>query len=227
MSVFKPVIYDGMIQRQMFPGDVMGGGEILNALTTVGAGTLTGALLTSGIINRTGPVGGFTDTTDSAANIIAALIAQYSYQQSPTNGISSGNAIQPGLTFRLRYINTVAFAMTLAAGTGVTITANGNVNASSVKDYLLTVLNGTPQQVFAANQTSGSAVITGLTQFQTSLLSVGQLVTGTNIPGGASVISVQQGVGVTLSANATATLSLNALTFAPSVSIVGLGQGLL
>jgi hypothetical protein len=225
--ILKPVVYDGSLQRQMFPGDVLGGGELLAPLTTAGAGTLTAALLTSGIINRTGPAGGYTDTTDSAANIIAALIANYSFQQSPTNGISSGNAVQPGLTFRMRFINTVAFAMTLAAGAGVTIAANGNVNASSVKDYLLTVLNGTPAQTFAATQTNASAVITGLTQFQTSLLSVGMSVTGTNIPASTTVISVQQGVGVTLSANATASLSLNALAFTPSVSIIGLGQGLL
>ena len=223
--IFKPVIYDGSLQRQMYPGDVLGGAEIINAtLTTAGSGTITAAQLTSGILSRTGPSGGFTDTTDTATNIIAALIANYSYQQTPVTGISSGNAVQAGLSFRLRYVNTVAFAMTLAAGTGVTI-ASGNVNASSVKDYLVQVTNGTPAQTFAVTQTNGSAIITGMTPFQTSLLSVGQLVTGSGLSG--NIISIQPGVGVTLSANASSTLTLNAATFSPTVTMTGIGQGLL
>jgi hypothetical protein len=225
MSVLKSVVYDGGLQRQVNPGDVVGGAEVVGALATVGAGTLTAALLTGGILNRTGPTGAFTDTTDTAANIIAALVANYPYSTSAQNGLSSGVAVQAGLTFRLRYINTVAFAMTLSAGSGVTITANGNVSASSVKDYLLTVTNGTPSQVFAVSQTNGSAIITGMTQFQTSQLSVGMTASGSGLSG--TIISIQPGVGVTLSANASSTLTLNAATFSPSVSIIGLGQGLL
>jgi len=226
MSVVKASIFDGGLQRQALPGDVIGAGEVINALATAGAGVLTAALLIGGILNRTGPGAGYIDTTDTAANIVAALAANYSYQQSATAGLSSGYAVPNGLTFRFRFINTVAFANTMAAGTGVTL-VNGTVNASSVKEYLVTVTNGMPTQVFAANQVNGSAVITGLTQFQTSQLAPGMLVTGTNIPGGTTVLSVQVGVGVTLSANATATLNLNALTFSPTVTITGLGQGLL
>jgi len=226
MSVFKPVIYDGSLQRQLYPGDVLGGAEVITNNATVGSTTLPASQLISGILNRTGSTGVFTDTTDTAANIIAALVAQYSYQQSPTNGLAGGNAVQPGLSVRLRYINAVAFAATIAAGTGVTLGANSaTVNASSVKDYLLQVTNGTPQQTFAVNQTNGSAVLTGLTQFQTAQLSVGQLVTGSGLSG--NIISIQSGVGVTLSANASSTLILNAATFSPTVTITGLGQGLL
>lgn len=225
MSVVKGVIYDGGLQRQALPGDVVAGGETTVALTTVGAGLLTAALLTGGILNRTGPVAGYIDTTDTAANIIAALIANYPYV-APNTGLSSGAAVPNGMSFRFRFINTVAFANTMAAGTGVTLVL-GSIAASSVKEYLITVTNGTPTQVFAANQVTGTAVITGLSQFQTSQLSVGMLVTGTNIAGGSTIISIQPGVGVTLSANTTATLNLNALTFAPTVTIQGLGQGLL
>lgn len=227
MSIFKPVIYDGGLQRQIQQGDVLGGAESLAALSTAGAGTLTAALLTSGIINRTGPTGAYTDTTDTAANIVSNLIANYNYQTSATAGLPGGAAVQPGTTFRLRYINTVAYAMTLAAGSGVTLVGTTTVNASSVKDYLITVTNGTPTQVFAANTTNSSAVITGLNQFQTSLLSVGQAVTGAGIAASSVIVSIQPGVGVTLNNNATATGSLIALTFSPTVSITGLGQGLL
>jgi hypothetical protein len=223
--ILKPVVYDGGLQRQVFTGDVVGGAETLQTLSTAGAGTLTAALLTGGIINRTGPTGPFTDTTDTAANIISTLIAGYNYGNSANIGLSSGVAVQPGLTFRLRYINTVAFAMTLAAGTGVTITALGNVSASSVKEYLLTITNGTPAQTFAVSQTNGSAVLTGLTQAQTSQLSIGQLVTGSGVSG--NIIGITQGQSVTLSANASSTLTSNNVTFSPTVAIQGLGQGLL
>jgi hypothetical protein len=50
-------------------------------------------------------------------------------------------------------------------------------------------------------------------------------VSGTGISGGTTVLSVQPGVGVTLSANATATGTLVALTFAPRIEFRGIGTG--
>jgi hypothetical protein len=79
-----------------------------NALiTTVGNGALTAAALLGGFITRSGPTGAFTDTTDTAANIIAAL---------------SGLPI--GTTRNVEYINTSSQTATLAGGTGVTVVAN-------------------------------------------------------------------------------------------------------
>lgn len=225
MSVSKPLIMDGNIPRLIAQGDVLAGAEIISALTTAGAGILTGALLVSGIINRTGPAGVFNDTTDSAANIVNALLGSQNFQTSAVTGISGGVAVQSGTTVRLRILNTVAFAETLVAGVGVTLAGNTVNAASSFRDYLIQVTNGTPTQTFAANQTNASAVITGLNQFQTSQLSVGMLVTGTSIPAAATIIGIQPGIGVTLSAAATATLALNALTFSPTVTIQGLGGG--
>jgi len=222
----SPVVYDGGLQRKVYPGDLVTGAETINAsLTTAGAGTITAALLTSGILSRSGPGAGYTDTTDTASNIINALLGNYNYSTAAVTGVSSGAGVQPGTTFRLSYINTVAQAMTLAAGTGVTLGSNVNCAASSVKDYLVTVTNGTPAQTFAATTTNGSAVVTGLNLFQTSQLSVGMLVTGTGVSG--TVISVQPGTGVTLSANASATGTNVAITFAPTVRIDSLGQKLL
>src|SRR5690348_14321496 len=43
------------------------------AITTVGNGTLTAAGLVGGQILRTGPTAVYTDTTDTAANIVTAL----------------------------------------------------------------------------------------------------------------------------------------------------------
>jgi hypothetical protein len=221
MSLLTPVGYDNLLQRRVAPGDIMLGGEQAQSLTTVGAGTLTAALLLSGIINRTGPVGAFNETTDTAANIIAAMVANTQFQGS---GAITPQGIQPGTTWRLRYINGVAFVATLVAGTGVTLVGTTTVAASSIKEFLLTVTNGTPTQIYAANQVTGTAVITGLSAAQTQNLTVGMAVTGTNIAASSVIASIQPGVGVTLNNNTTATLNLNALTFAPTVSITSLGQ---
>lgn len=224
MSLVRPSIYDGGLQRQALPGDVAAWSEIIATNATVGASTLTAAQLLSGILSRSGSTAGYIDTTDTASNIIAGMVGQYNYQATALTGVSSGVAAPQGLTVRLRIINTVAFANTMAAGTGVTL-VNGTINASSVKDYLIQVTNGTPQQIFAVNQTNGSAVLTGMSQFQTSQLSIGMLVTGGGLSG--NIISIQTGIGVTLSANASTTVALNAATFSPTVTITGLGQGLL
>lgn len=229
MPVLKPVVYDGGLQRQMLPGDaLLSGAEVIDStLTTAGAGTILARQFISGILSRTGPVAGFIDTTDSAANIINAMIGNYNFSTAPVTGMSAGTAVQPQTTFRLRYLNTVAFAMTLAAGVGVTLGANTGAAASSFKDLLVTITNGTPQAVIAGNTVNASPIITGMSQFSTSQISVGQLVTGTGIPASATVISIQQGIGFTLSANATASNINTALTFNPTLRIDGIGGGLL
>ncbi len=81
------------------------GNPIVNtAISTVGAGTLSAAALVGGIVTRTGSTAAFTDTTDTAANIIAAL-----YSQEISN------------SWIVDIINQTAFTETLAAGTGVTL----------------------------------------------------------------------------------------------------------
>jgi hypothetical protein len=214
----KTVIYNNGQQQQVSPGDLQLGAEVIGTNTTVGASTLSAQNLLVPILMRSGSTAGYTDTTDTSQNIIAAMLG------------ASGNSqagIQPGTTWRFRLMNMVAFALTMAAGTGVTI-ANANVNASSVKDFLITVTNGSNQStVTTAVQTNGSAVITGMMASQTALITPGMLVTGSGIPGGTTVNSVQPGVGVTLSANATSSLTNNTLVFNPTITMQGIGQGLL
>jgi hypothetical protein len=228
MAVQKPLIFDqsGSAARLLQQGDVMGGAEYYNTLATVGAGTITGALFNSNLLKRTGPTGAFTDTTDTAANIIAAILATFVGTGVTLGGVGGAGGIQPGTTWRLRYINTVAFAMTLAAGAGVTIVANGNVNPSSVKDYLITITNGTPTQVFTCN-TNTSTSVTGMSQSQTNQLSVGMAVTGSGVAANSVITAVIPGVGVTLNNATTTTVVNNSLTFTPTISIEGIGQGLL
>lgn len=208
----RNTVYDNGMERKQQIGDLVAGGEIVGVLTTVGAGALTGALLANTILSRTGPVGAVADTVGTADTIVSAF--------------SGSGPANVGDTWRLRYINNVAFAITVTGVTGVTVT-NGVVNASSVKDFVITITNATPASIQVASTTNASAIVTGMTLAQTSAVSVGQLVSGTGISGGTTVIAVNPGVGVTLSANATATNAAVALTFSPTVTILGAGQGLL
>lgn len=205
-------------------GDIAGLAETIGTLTTVGAGTILAATLAQGILVRSGPVGGFTDTTDTATNILAAI-----------SGNLSQAIVQPGSTWRFRYINSVAQAMTFAAGAGVVAGIGTlNVAASLVRDYLITVLSTQIPVTVQSNTTNASAVVTfvfppGLTAYKIGPdpsavnIQVGATVSGTGITVGTTVIGVttnQAGVtGVTLSANATATSVAGgvALTYGPTI----------
>ena len=109
--------------------DLAGAGltaDITNtAITTAGAGTLTAAALVGGLITRTGPSAAYTDTTDTAANIVAALPEFVS-----------------GATFFIRIKNSTPYLETLAAGSGVTLPATAIVGPWQEANYY-GVLGGT------------------------------------------------------------------------------------
>lgn len=95
--------------------------EAVGALDTVGNGTLTVALLGGQIVSRGGSqTAAFTDTTDTAANIITQF------------GSNSG-------TLKVRILNTTADVETIAGGTGVTISGNNTIAAGAYRDFLLTM----------------------------------------------------------------------------------------
>lgn len=224
------VVTNGLSGEMLQPGSLVAGGEnvLAGALATVGAGTWTGALIANGIIYRTGPVGAYVDTTDTATAILTALA-----------GNASGAEVQPGTTFRTTFINTVAFAMTFTAGVGV-VAGTGTLNcaASLVREYLWTVKNTTPQVLVNCATTNASAVVTfNLPPGQSALpigpavnavnITNGATVSGTGITAGTTVLGVTYGLGgitgVTLSANATATTNPVALTFGPTIQVDTLG----
>lgn len=96
--------------------------EVVTPITTVGAGTLTAAAIAGGVINRSGPTAAYTDTTDTAANIIAAL----------------PNA-QLGQSWEATIVNTTGFAETIAGGTGVTLSGlAGPIPPNATARYLCT-----------------------------------------------------------------------------------------
>lgn len=96
--------------------------QVNTALTTAGAGTITAAALVGQILTRTGPVAAFTDTTVTAAALIAAMPVQPAF----------------GTAWRFLYRNTSAFDATIAGGTGVTVSGNSVVPANSTAAFLVT-----------------------------------------------------------------------------------------
>lgn len=101
--------------------------EISTNLTTVGAGTITAAGITNGVTNRTGSTSAFTDTTDTAVNIIAAW---------PNAAV--------GESWEWVYYNNTGFKATLAAGVGVTLSGTGAVvPAGCWARYLVTIATAT------------------------------------------------------------------------------------
>lgn len=227
-------VIDSMVQ----PGDVVLFGESLTPgiNATVGASTLTGAMIASGVITRSASGGAVTDTTDTSTNILAALA-----------GNSPGAILAPGTTFRLRYINKVASIITFAAGVGCIAGALGsavlNIAASQVREFLVTILNASPAVTLQSNTTNASAVVTfvfpsGMTSWplgaaanpQGISITPGMTVSGTGITAGTTVLGVTYGLGgitgVTLSANATATSPAGgaALTFLPTIQFDGIGS---
>lgn len=219
MSLMKSVGYDGALLRQVQSGDVVAASEVIPATISSTTPTVTGQMLFSGIVLKSNGSAG-TDTIDSAANIVAAVVA----------GIG-GTGIQPGTTTRLKYIQSTAFASTLTAtaNTGITVT-NGVVNASSVKEFLVTVVNGTPAKGLFAQTTNSSAVLSGISQSDLQALTPGMVVTNA-VAGlqGTTILSINIAAGtVTMSGNANATNTTPvSVSFSPVISIYGIGQGLL
>lgn len=118
------------------------------AITTVGAGTLTNQKIDGGIIYRTGPTAGYTDTFDTAANLDAGV----------------GGGMSPNDSLVIWYSNQVAFAATIAGASGVTLaSAKSTIAASAlgclvlqkVKDAVQTVTYNSQGQPVANTTTPG------------------------------------------------------------------------
>ena len=122
------------------------------ALTTVGAGTITAAGIAGGVTNRTVSTAAFNDTTDTAANIIAAL---------PNANI--------GQSIIYTYFNNTLGVATLIGGTGVNSAGTINlvpfncwaeflVTYTAASTIVFTLIAMGPNVAFPASQyTTGSA----------------------------------------------------------------------
>lgn len=104
--------------------DAIGFNSVASSATSV---TATAAAVTGGILNRTGsPGGGVTETTPTAAQIIAAL----------PNTIPLDGTYQ----FKFRYINNnLGQTVTWTGGSGVTVTGTATIGTNAWREFLLTV----------------------------------------------------------------------------------------
>lgn len=222
------------------PGDTALLGESFypGGLTTAGSGTITGAMVAAGLLRRTGPGAGFTDTLDTATNILTALgllNAAGSTAAQWGNGLSDAS---PGATFRFRYILGVAFAMTWNATPpeGVIYDTAGGSGfgilgvAGNWRDYLFTILNTTPRQSLQVTSVNANANVTLVTPVPPGTITPGMWLSGTNVTTATTVLGVTQGpagiTGFTMSANATGA-GTQAWVFSPVISVANLGSGVL
>lgn len=119
-------------------GNLVGNRATAAVTGTTGA-TLTAAQLLSGVILRSGPTAGYADTFPTAALIKAAL-----------------SGAEVGMGFEFTIVNTVAFANTVAAGTGITLAGTTAISASKSRRYLCTLTN--------VGSGTEAATITGISQ---------------------------------------------------------------
>lgn len=139
-----------------FTGNVTSPLPVTDVTATAGT-TLTAAQMINGAILRSGPTAAFSDTTDTATNILAAL---------------PGAAI--GTAFTLTIVNSTAYAETIVAGSGVTLAGStvlpelsalsfvGQVTDVSTPAVTLTGLAALPSLTSAGNiAVPGSATVGG------------------------------------------------------------------
>jgi hypothetical protein len=115
----------GMI-RKMRAGDGFLANLVPGAMSADAASTITVAMMQGGFIRRTGNTSAHTDTTDTAANILAA---------NPNMDI--------GDTFVVLVNNVVAYAITVAGGTGVTMGTKTVIPASTFGFLIFTKTSST------------------------------------------------------------------------------------
>lgn len=181
----------------------------ITALSTVGAGTITAAGIAGGLTSRSGSQSSaaFTDTTDTAANIIAA-------------SVNLVNKI--GTSFAYRYINNTNAPATIAGGTGVTVSGVTVVPPNSWADFLLTytaaatiTMVGMAQGYFPSTGTyinNGSTPVTvsnaAVTAFSNIVFTL-KTVGGTVSASAPNVKTITPGTGFTVAGLASDTSTYN------------------
>ena len=129
MAFLRPMSRDdGGILKPITGSDVMSTGLSPVTINNAAAQTLTASAISAGVILRQG-AGAVTDTTDTAVNIMQALYG------------NTGAGPEVGETFRVLFSNQGASTVTIAGGTGVTISGNTAVPTLTVKTLLFVCTN--------------------------------------------------------------------------------------
>ncbi|CAN5950698.1 unnamed protein product [Sphagnum jensenii] len=236
MAGARPLVNNGSPTAQLLqPGDTLIGSDVPLSISSTTGTTIAATSLLGGVLVRNGSTSAnFTDTLDTAANILLAL----------SGGNDNNQAVvTAGSSFQLRLINTTGYTETVAAGTGVTLNSGASsggtftIATNGWRDLLFVVNSTQPTYALQSTTTSASTSVTFvLAPNQVALpigpsayavnLQNGAAVTGTGIASGTTVAGITQGqggvTGVTLSGTATATGTV-ALTFGPSVAVYDIG----
>ena len=226
MSQLRPAGYDYTNQfRQLCQGDTVIGGESVKVVLNSNTTPLTADQVTGGILQINA---GTTLTLPDPNSVINSLAPIQSALQNNRTGLSSGAGVLPGSTFRLKVINITGGSINIFAGTiGFTWDAGSYTQLAilngTTAEYLATVFNGTPQQIVVGNATNGNTKVTGLSDFQTSQLTVGMILSGTGITAGTTIVSIQPGIGFTLSSNFTGTTGFASITCGPNINMQRIG----
>lgn len=232
MAAVSPLVRGpGGLDRGLHPGDTVLLSRSITPISTVGAGTWTAAAMASGYIRRTGPTAGYTDTTDTADNVLRQL-----------RGNAPGPASIVGMSLEFTVANTVAFLNTVAAGRGVVLGTVGgvlNIPVSASKDFLLTIQNDSPEVTLPINAGTGNTTVTfSLAPGQSALpigpapgainITPGMVMTasgGTALTAGTVVAGLRMGqggiIGVIASANVPA--GTTAIIFSPKMELNNVG----
>lgn len=123
---------------------------ISSTITNATGITLAAASIAGGYITRSGPVAAFTDTTDTAVNIIAAY-----------NGYGG---VPVGTVSNLIIKNTTNFNETLTGGTGVTF-PTGNIVPPNSTAYFQVAPTSTTAVTISLSNVSNGSVYLGNTQY--------------------------------------------------------------
>ncbi len=115
-------------------------------LTTVGAGTISAAGILGQFVTRSGPTSAFTDTTDTAANITAAM-----------RGLYNAGTSSDSITWFFDYVNTTAYTATIAAGANVTLTSQAPTPSSGT---LTVATNSVATFLVSATPSAGTVALT-------------------------------------------------------------------
>lgn len=128
----RPLVYDLGVPRPSRAGDGILGNPLLGSISADANSTITTALIAGGVILRTGATVGRTDTTDTAANILAAY-----------------PSMDVGDSFLFVESNASGQTITLAGGVGVTASGNLSIPNGSAKICVLTKMSATTMNLVA------------------------------------------------------------------------------
>lgn len=245
--LFAPALYrNGPVTSEFRSGQVEDTHERDLPITedqTAGNTTLSADKLISGFVVTSGAAVARTLTLPSADQIVAALRGSFGVDSPPSNSPfdSAHNAapekefpsnlgvIHPGASFRfaIRNDHTGTGALTIAAGTGVTVTGGSPVAITTWREWLLKVKNSTPTVVGSVSTTNASKVLSNVSAELLNKVTVGMLATGTGIGAAPNrVMAVNRDARtITLDVNSTATADNIAVTFTPEVVFTSLRGG--